>query len=94
MKKPVQLINVHAAKTNLSAILEQVAQGQRFIIAKAGVPYAELIPLSSVRKLGFMAGTVGPEFFDPLPEEELASWDGAEVHENKPNYKATERAKK
>jgi prevent-host-death family protein len=94
MKKGAEVINVHAAKTNLSALLEQVAQGKRFIIAKAGVPYAELVPITSERKLGFIAGSVGPEFFDPLPEDELAGWDATAVHETSPTYSTSRMTKR
>ena len=74
-----EVINVHAAKTQLSAILEQVAQGKRYIIAKAGVPYAALTPLKKKRTLGFLKGKVDDSFFDPLTKEELADWEDGPV---------------
>ena len=37
-------VNTHEAKTHLSQLLEDVRAGQRVIIAKAGVPVAELVP--------------------------------------------------
>lgn len=37
-------VNIHEAKTHLSRLLEQVANGQRVIISKAGQPVAELVP--------------------------------------------------
>jgi prevent-host-death family protein len=36
--------NIHEAKTQLSRLLEQVANGERVIISKAGRPVAELVP--------------------------------------------------
>jgi prevent-host-death family protein len=39
-------VNVHAAKTHLSRLLEEVAAGEEFVIAKAGKPYARLIGIS------------------------------------------------
>ncbi len=37
-------VNVHEAKSTLSRLLEQVAAGERVIIARAGKPVAELVP--------------------------------------------------
>ena len=47
----MQTIGSYQAKTNLSKLLEQVAQGKGYIITKHGVPIAMLVPpknLSSV----------------------------------------------
>ena len=41
----VLMINVHEAKTNISRLLEQAHAGQEIILAKAGKPYARLMPL-------------------------------------------------
>ena len=51
-------VNIHEAKTQLSRLLEQVAQGKGVIIAKAGRPVARLVALQAPieRRLGFMAG--------------------------------------
>jgi prevent-host-death family protein len=37
-------VNIHEAKTHLSRLLEQVAQGERVVISKAGKPVADLVP--------------------------------------------------
>ena len=37
-------VNIHEAKTHLSRLLEQVAQGERVVISKAGKPIADLVP--------------------------------------------------
>ena len=34
----MQQYNIHAAKTHLSALVEKAAEGEAFIIAKAGKP--------------------------------------------------------
>jgi prevent-host-death family protein len=71
----VQTVNVHAAKTQLSRLLELVEHGEEVIIARAGKPIARLAPLEPVeRPLGFVQGHVDSSFFDPLPEEEMAAW--------------------
>ena len=74
------MVNVHEAKTHLSRLLERAHSGEEIILAKAGKPYARLMPLapSEGRRPGQLAGlVVGPEFFDPLPEEELRAWEGS-----------------
>ena len=54
-------VNIHEAKTQLSRLVEQAAQGEAFIIAKAGKPMVKVIPLGRTEtgtacRLGFMAG--------------------------------------
>jgi prevent-host-death family protein len=69
------VINVHEAKTHLSSILERVRNGEEIILAKAGKPYARLVPLARQdRELGFVEGSVPESFFEPLPEDELDLW--------------------
>lgn len=71
------IVNVHEAKTHLSRLLEQAHAGQEIILAKAGKPYARLMPLATPeprRQPGRLAGQVDAAFFKPLPEDELAAW--------------------
>ena len=73
-------VNVHEAKTQFSRLLEQAHAGQEIILAKAGQPYARLVPLApdagTARKPGRLAGKRLPDaFLDPLPPEELAAWE-------------------
>ncbi len=68
-------VNVHAAKTHFSSLLDRVARGEEIIIARAGKPVARLSPYAATeRPLGFVDAAVDPSFFDPLPPEELAGW--------------------
>ena len=77
------VINLHAAKTQLSRLVDRAHAGEEIILAKAGVPYARLVPLvaSTPRQLGFLAGQVQlkPEFeresLRPLSEDELRDWE-------------------
>ena len=73
-------VNVHEAKTHLSRLLKQVEAGEDVVIARSGNPVAQLVSCKrrGKRKPGSMAGlfTVPDSFFDPLPEEELAAWEG------------------
>ena len=95
-----EIVNVHEAKTHLSRLLERAHAGEEIILAKAGKPYARLMPLApdggrrggqlpdlhAPKRAGPHTRTspaatrpqpvVGPEFFEPLPEEELRAWEG------------------
>lgn len=70
------IVNVHEAKTHLSRLLDKAHAGEEIIVAKAGKPYARLVPLQSPRQPGGLAGRLGDEFFEPLPADELAAWEG------------------
>lgn len=70
------VVNVQEAKTGLSKILRQAEAGEEVVIARGGVPIVRLVPVEgpAPRPVGFVQGCVAPEFFDPLPDEELARW--------------------
>jgi prevent-host-death family protein len=38
-------VNIHAAKTNLSKLIERARAGDEVIIAKAGTPMVRLVPV-------------------------------------------------
>ena len=70
-----EMVNVHQAKTQLSRLLERVHAGEEIVLAKAGKPYARLVPLEhKPRVFGIVEGKVDDAFFEPLPEEELELW--------------------
>jgi prevent-host-death family protein len=74
-------INVHEAKTHLSQLLEDVAQGEQIIIAKAGKPIARLTALETTtptRKRGLLKGKIriASDFDAPLPADLLAAFEG------------------
>jgi prevent-host-death family protein len=73
-------INIHEAKTHLSRLVEEVADGAEIVIAKNGVPRAKLVPLDTARKVkfGVLKGKLRyPDDFDaPLPREFLALFEG------------------
>jgi prevent-host-death family protein len=71
---------IDAAKANLSQLLARVEAGEEIILARGKQPIAKLtpyVPPRAKRQFGALSGlvTVGPEFFEPLPEEELAGWE-------------------
>lgn len=73
-------LNIHAAKTHFSKLIEEVEDGEEVVIAKAGKPVARLVPMKKTtkRKLGLLAGRlIVPDDFDaPLPDEVLAAFEG------------------
>ena len=71
-------VNVHEAKTHLSRLLERAHAGEEIILAKAGKPYARLVPLQSEkprRQPGRLKGVITDAFFEPLPEAESLAWE-------------------
>lgn len=73
-------VNVHTAKTELSKLLARVEAGEEIVIARGTVPVARLVPMPAVKKVrvpGRLKGqiSIGPEFFEPLPQDELDAWD-------------------
>ena len=72
-----RVVNVHQAKTHFSRLLDEVHAGAEIVLGKAGKPYARLVPLAPQRRPGRLLGRVDDRFFEPLPEAELATWDGS-----------------
>jgi prevent-host-death family protein len=73
-----EAVSLYEAKTRLSELVEQAAQGREITIAKSGKPKARLVPLARkdtrrLRKPGRGKGRVwiAPDFDAPLPPEIL-----------------------
>ncbi len=67
-------VNIHQAKTHLSALLARVESGEEVLIAKAGRPIARLVPVQTPaqRELGWDSGLnfrIAEDFDEYLPEE-------------------------
>jgi prevent-host-death family protein len=74
-------VTIHAAKTHLSKLIEQVERGEEVVIARGKTPVARLVPYAAEpakRGFGSMKGQVwlDESFWEPLPEEELKLWEG------------------
>ena len=74
------VVSVSEAKAHLSRLLRQVEAGEEVVITRNGEPVARLVRCKpkGERKPSSMAGLISLDdsFFDPLPEEELAAWEG------------------
>lgn len=76
----MKVVTIHAAKTHLSRLLEEVAGGEQVVIARGKEPVARLVaikPQKRGREFGALRGRarVDRRFFEPLPDEELDAWD-------------------
>lgn len=76
----MKVVNMHEAKTTLSQLVEQVERGEEVVLARAGQPVVRLVPIrrGQRRQLGQWRGRgwMSDDFDDPLPEEDLALWNG------------------
>jgi antitoxin (DNA-binding transcriptional repressor) of toxin-antitoxin stability system len=82
---------IHAAKTHLSRLIERAAAGEEIVILRGKTPVARLTAIAggpSKRKFGAYRGEfeVPQSFFDPLPEEELAAFEGEGYDANPLGY--------
>lgn len=76
----MSVVSVHQAKTHLSRLLAQAEAGEEIVIARRGKPVARLVGCKQAgrRQPDILKGrvTIPDSCFDPLPEEELAAWEG------------------
>lgn len=74
----MKLVKVQYAKTHLSALLAAVEQGDEVVISRGDTPIARLVAVEPPveRELGFVPYTVPADFDLPLPDQELARWEG------------------
>jgi antitoxin (DNA-binding transcriptional repressor) of toxin-antitoxin stability system len=78
-------LNIHEAKTHLSRYLEELTEDEVIILCKRNIPIAEIRLISPERKhkrpIGLASGEfeVIPEFFEPLPEDILAAFNGGDT---------------
>lgn len=76
-----ETVNIYDAKTQLSRLVDRAIAGEDVVIARAGKPMVRLVPVAKreTRKSGqhlFDIDLPDSFFFDPLPEAELALYEG------------------
>jgi prevent-host-death family protein len=70
-------VNMHEAKTHLSKLIERaLAEGEGFVIARAGKPVVKVVPLDQAEapksRIGFMKGRLTvPDDFDTMGQDEI-----------------------
>ena len=67
----MRTVNMHVAKTHLSRLVRAAANGESFIIARAGKPLVKVVavdaPVSRERRIGFLSGQITvPRDFDRM----------------------------
>jgi prevent-host-death family protein len=75
-------VNIHEAKTHLSALVDAAAAGENIVLARAGKPVALLCALRDVepRRFGVLKGRIriAADFDAPLPEYVARDFEGGE----------------
>jgi prevent-host-death family protein len=80
----MQTVNIHEAKTHLSRLVDQAANGEPFVIAKAGKPLVKVVALNApeagqVKRLGFLKGQIQvPDDFNSMGSKEIEQLFGDE----------------
>lgn len=81
MDRSVKTVNVHQAKTTLSALLAEIERGDEVVIARNGTPVAKLVPVAPrhARRSGLLCDipewrgfAYDPALFAPMTDAELA----------------------
>lgn len=81
------IVTVHEAKTQLLKLIARAEAGEEIVIARGDEPAVKLTPVgkrAAKRQFGAMKGLYDiPDafFFDPLPEDELKPYEGADDEE-------------
>ena len=77
-----RVVNVHQAKTHLSRLIDDAHAGETILLAKAGKPWARLMPLAPPppQRLPGRLRSQGPLsnpniLLEPMTADELACWD-------------------
>ena len=81
----MRTVNMHEAKTHLSRLVKAAADGEPFVIARAGKPVVKVVALDAqeagaTRRIGFLAGRISvPKDFDRMGSTEIeARFEGVE----------------
>jgi prevent-host-death family protein len=73
----MRTVNMHEAKTHLSRLVARAANGEPFIIAKAGKPLVKVVPIDAategkVSRIGILDGLIKvPDDFDTMFADEI-----------------------
>jgi prevent-host-death family protein len=75
----MKTVNLHAAKTHLSRLVDEAVQGQDIVIARAGKPLVRLTPVvARARRIGYGADKgrirIKGDFDAPLPDDLLRAF--------------------
>jgi len=73
-------VTIETAQMTLSQLITRAEAGEEIILTRGAQPVVKLVPIeptTAKRQFGAYRGkfSVGPEFFDPLPDDELNAWE-------------------
>jgi prevent-host-death family protein len=81
-----RLVNVHQAKTHLSRLIDEAHAGETIVLAKAGKPWARLMPLEAPapQRLPGRLRHLGPlsqpdVLLEPKPPDQLADREASSL---------------
>lgn len=81
----MRIVNMREARTHLSRLVEAAANGEPFIIARAGKPLVKVVAFeapepAAMRRIGFLDGRISvPEDFDRMGSTKIeAQFEGKE----------------
>ncbi len=75
-------VNIYAAKTQLSRLVDRANAGEEVTITRHGRPVARLVPMRAAkpkRKIGLLEGQgywIADDFDAPLPDDLLELFEG------------------
>jgi prevent-host-death family protein len=80
----MRIVNVHQAKTHLSRLIDEAHAGETIVLAKAGKPWARLMPLAppAPQRIPGRLRSRGPLrqpdlLLQPLDARDLELWDSS-----------------
>jgi antitoxin (DNA-binding transcriptional repressor) of toxin-antitoxin stability system len=78
-ERSMATVSIRIAQTRLPQLLARIEAGEAIVLTEEDLPIAKLVPywpVSPKRQFGAFRDVVsiGPEFFEPLPDDELARW--------------------
>lgn len=72
-------VSVQTAESSLSKLIDAALSGEEVVIEQSNKPAVKLVPIDRPPfRLGIWQGQFGegPDFFEPMTEEDLALWEG------------------
>ncbi len=81
-----RVVNVHQAKTHLSRLIDDAHAGETILLAKAGKPWARLMPLAPppAQRIPGRLRSQGPlrnpdALLEPMAADELVCWEDGDL---------------
>jgi len=76
----MEMVNIYAAKTRFSELVDKAAAGEDVVISRHGKPLARLTQLAEPKfrvRFGVLKGkvTLSPDFDSPLPDDVQAGFE-------------------